>query len=156
MVYNMRKGLLHQGLLIRLKSHELIWWAQLKPTRRWRMGNKDTDTHDGLTFDAEEGGSEKTLPLIALGLEILPALLLLAYPFIRMGLPFIMLMVIALPIIGFIMGIQCLCLMRKQSSSTGKTIAVALAIVTVALPPAAVLFVVLSVIGAVTNGLAHM
>jgi len=99
-----------------------------------------------------EGDRELLMPLLSLGLILLPVLLVFLSPHFRAALPLLILLVIALPIAGFILGIQSLCLLRGKKAFPGKLIA----IVAVVLPPASLVFIVILFTRAVTTGIANM
>ena len=91
------------------------------------------------------------LPLIALGLDILPVLLLYLASFAR-STSFILLFIVLVPIAGLITGITALIRGKGQIGIISKMIA----IIAVALPLAAVAFILLFFVGVMTGVISLM
>jgi len=92
------------------------------------------------------------LPLLALCLSLLPILLSHISPYFRTAIPFFILLNIALPILGFILGIQCLFLSRGKRSIAGKLIAAS----AVVYPSASAILSVLRFLDAAASSLSNM
>ena len=96
-------------------------------------------------METSKGGLRS--PIIALGLDLAPALILFLSSFTR-GLPsFTLLSMILFPIAGLITGIASLTLGKGRMGRIGKI----LAIIAISLPLAVVLFILVIFIGAVTG-----
>ena len=112
------------------------------------LGNDDNDAIAAAAdMDADENGKGIVQPLLALGLVLLPVLIMYAGQHMYRATSVLLLLCIALPIIGFNIGLQSLFAMKGKRNFAGKLIAVT----AVTLPSAAVLFVVVFFIGATTG-----
>ena len=87
------------------------------------------------------------LPIIALGLDLAPALVLLLNSITRGLLSVTLLFMTLFPIAGLITGIVTLTLGKDHMGKPGKI----LAIIAISLPGAVVLFVIVIFVGAVTG-----
>jgi hypothetical protein len=116
------------------------------------MKKESYDMQDAALSAANDGENGMLLPLVALGLELLPVLIVFVGLRFRGVSSALLLIAVALPIIGFVIAIQSLCLMKKRGGLAGKLIAG----VAVALPPVFVVSVVLLFLGAVSSGVSHM
>ena len=92
------------------------------------------------------------LPLIALGLDLAPVLLIVLNSIIQGVLSFTFLFMVLLPIAGLITGVVALTLGKDRIGRTGKIIA----IIAISLPLAFVLFIIVFFIGAVTGVISLM
>ncbi len=114
------------------------------------MNNQADDVRD---INAETGvhPNKLTLPLVALGLDLLPVLLGFLGSF-GISVPMYSLFVILSPTVGLITGIAALNQGKARIGLTGKIIAV----IAVALPLAFVALIVVFFIGAVTGMISLM
>jgi hypothetical protein len=88
------------------------------------------------------------LPIVALGLDFAPVLIILLNSIIRGGvLASALLFAVLLPVAGLITGIVSLSLWKDRIGKIGKI----LAIVAISLPVALVLFIIVIFVGAVTG-----
>ena len=87
------------------------------------------------------------LPIIALGLDLVPVLVIFLNSIMRGFTAVALLFVVLFPVAGLITGIAALTLGKGKISRIGKT----LSIIAISLPLAVVLFVLVIFIGAVTG-----
>jgi len=87
------------------------------------------------------------LPIIALGLDLAPVLIVILSSTLRGTTAFVLLFVVLLPVAGLITGIFSLSLGKGRIGKPGKV----LAIIAISLPLALVIFILVIFIGVVTG-----
>ena len=92
------------------------------------------------------------LPLIALGLDLAPILIIFLGSIMRGLTSFTLLFTVFLPVTGLVMGVVSLTLWKDRIGKIGKV----LAIIAISLPLALVIFIIVFFIGAVTGVISLM
>ena len=91
--------------------------------------------------------NEIGLPLLALGLDLAPVLIVILSSIIRGTTAFVLLFAVLLPVAGLITGIAALTLGKGRIGKPGKV----LSIIAISLPLALVIFILVIFIGVVTG-----
>lgn len=115
------------------------------------MDIRSNNTEDANSATNAHHKKELSLPLIALGLVLLPVLLLYISSF-GATIPMLSLFVILSPVVGLLTGISALNMGKERIGSFGKTIA----IIAIALPLGLVTLIVLFFIGVTTGMISLM